>query len=116
MKKIAAVLAFGLALTGAAAFADTIENGYGNTFVVTSASGEVSRYQFNDDGTFTGVAPGGSAMAGTYTATDGQLCMNPPNGGAPMCTAIAADKIVGDSWEQLGVDGSPITVTLEAGR
>ncbi len=116
MKTFAAVLAFGMALGGGAAFADTIQNGYGNTFVVTNAAGQVSRYQFNEDGSFTGVAPGGSAMAGTYTAADGQLCMSPPHGAAPMCTALAADKNVGDTWTQTGTDGSEISVTLEAGR
>jgi hypothetical protein len=116
MKKLAVVLAFGAALTAGAAFADTIENGYGNTFVVTSANGSVARYHFNEDGTFSGVAPGGSTMAGTYTAADGQLCLIPPNGAAPMCTAIVADKNVGDTWTQTGSDGSEITVTLEAGR
>lgn len=116
MKRFAAVLAFSAALMSGAAFADTIQNGYGNTFVVTRADGAVVRYQFNEDGTFTGVAPGGSTMAGRYTATDGQLCLLPPNGGAPQCTAIAADKNVGDTWTQTGTDGSEITVTLEAGR
>ncbi len=116
MKKFAAALVFVAALGGSVAFADTIQNGYGNTFVVTNASGQEARYQFNEDGTFTGTAPGGSAMAGTYAVTDGQLCLNPPNGGAPTCTAVAADKNVGDTWTQTGTDGSQITVTLVAGR
>jgi hypothetical protein len=116
MKKFAAVLAFGVALTSGAAFADTIQNGFGNTFVVTSANGSVARYHFNADGTFTGVAPGGSTMAGTYTAADGQVCLIPPNGATPQCTAVAADKNVGDTWTQIGSDGTEITVTLEAGR
>ena len=116
MRKLVAVLAFGAALSAGAAFADTIQNGYGNTFVVTNAAGQESRYQFNEDGTFTGTAPGGSAMAGTYSVTDGQLCMNPRNGGAPMCTSVAADKNVGDTWTQTGTDGSQITVSLVAGH
>jgi hypothetical protein len=116
MKKFAAVLAFGAALIGGGAFADTIENGYGNTFVITNAAGQISRYQFNEDGTFTGLAPGGSTMAGRYTAADGQLCFLAPNGGAPQCTEIVADKNVGDTWTQRGLDGTEINVTLEAGR
>jgi hypothetical protein len=55
-------------------------------------------------------------MAGTYTVTDGQLCMNSPTGGAPACTTVEADKNVGDTWTQTGADGSQITVTLEAGH
>jgi hypothetical protein len=116
MKKFALALAFGMAALSGAAFADTIQNGYGNTFVVTRGDGAVVRYQFNEDGTFTGVAPGGSTMAGTYTAAEGQLCLIPPNGAAPACTTIEADKNVGDTWTQLGTDGTEITVTLEAGR
>jgi len=116
MKKLAAILAFGAALSTGAAFADTIENGYGNTFVVTNASGSVSRYYFNEDGTFTGLAPGGSTMAGRYTAENGQLCFLSPNGGDPQCAEIVPGKNVGDTWTQLGIDGSEITVTLEAGR
>ena len=52
MKRFAAMLAFGVALSSGAAFADTIQNGYGNTFVVTRGDGAQVRYQFNEDGTF----------------------------------------------------------------
>jgi hypothetical protein len=115
MKKLVAALAFGAALMAGAAWAGTMDNSFGNTIVVTSANGE-ARYHFNADGTFTGVAPGGSQMAGTWTLEGDRLCLIPPGGQAPSCVAVAADKNVGDTWEQLGADGSPITVRLDAGR
>ena len=116
MKKFAAALAIGAALFAGSAFADTMQNTYGNTIVVTYANGSEAQYHFNADGTFTGVAPGGSHMAGRYTAEGDQLCLIPPSGAAPQCTAIAADKNVGDTWSQTATDGSQINVELRAGR
>src|SRR5688500_14549899 len=115
MKKLLSALAFGVVLSAGAAFADTIQNGFGNTFVVTSASGAESRYYFNEDGTFTGLAPGGSQMAGRWTVEGDQLCLIPPSG-QQACTQVVADKNVGDTWTQLGTDGAEITVSLQAGR
>jgi hypothetical protein len=117
MKKLAALVAFGAVLYSGAAFAQsmTMQNTFGNTIVVTSASGAETRYHFNEDGTFTGVAPGGSQMAGRWRADGDQICLIPPSG-QEACTTVAEGKNVGDTWEQTGVDGSPITVTLQAGR
>lgn len=116
MQKLTAAAVFAAALMSGAAFADTMQNTYGNTIVVTYPSGGETRYYFNADGTFTGVAPGGSTMAGRYTAEGDQLCLIPPSGQAPQCTTIATDKNVGDTWTQSGTDGTEITVTLQAGR
>ncbi len=116
MKKLAVVLALGAALVAAPAFAGTMDNTFGNTIVVTYANGGQAFYYFNNDGTFTGTAPGGSQMAGRYTAEGDQLCLIPPNGQAPQCTSIAVDKNVGDTWTQNATDGSQITVELRAGR
>jgi hypothetical protein len=116
MKTFAAALALGAALIAAPAFAGTMDNTYGNTIVVTYPSGAQALYFFNADGTFTGTAPGGSQMAGRYTAEGDQLCLIPPSGQAPQCTTIATDKSVGDAWTQNATDGSQITVELRAGR
>ncbi len=115
MKRFAAVLALGVALTAGAAFADTIQNMYGNTIIVTYPNGGEALYHFNEDGTFTGVAPGGSQVAGRWTADGDQICLTPPNG-QQACTQVAQDKNVGDTWQQTGIDGSAVTVTLRAGR
>ena len=116
MKKLVAALALGAALIASPAFAGTMDNTYGNTIVVTYPNGAQALYFFNADGSFTGTAPGGSQMAGTYTAQGEQLCLIPPNGQAPQCTTIATDKNVGDTWTQSATDGSQITVELRAGR
>lgn len=116
MKKFVAALAVGVAMFAAPAFADTMQNTYDNTIVVTYPSGAVAQYHFNADGTFTGVAPGGSHMAGRYTSEGEQLCLIPPGGQPPSCTTIQTDKNVGDTWTQLATDGSQISVELRAGR
>lgn len=116
MKTFATALALGATLVAMPAFADTMQNSYANTIVVTSAAGgEQTLFHFNADGTFTGVAPGGSQMAGTFTIQGDQLCLQYPNGNQG-CTAIATDKDVGDVWTQRGIDGSDISVELRAGR
>ncbi len=116
MKKILAATALAFALSAGAAFADTMQNAFGNTVVVTYASGSSAQYHFNEDGTFTGVAVGGTGMRGRWATEGEQLCLIPPGGQAPTCLQIAADKSVGDTWTQAGSDGSEITVTLQAGR
>ncbi|MEQ1490258.1 MAG: hypothetical protein ABL932_06870 [Terricaulis sp.] len=116
MKKFAAALALGVALIAGPAFAGTMDNTFGNTIVVTYPNGAEAQYFFNNDGTFTGTAPGGSTMAGRYTAEGDQLCLIPPGGQPPQCTTIAMDKNVGDTWTQTASDGSQISVELRAGR
>jgi hypothetical protein len=116
MKKLAALAALGVVLSAGAAFAQSaMQNTFGNTILVTYASGAEARYFFNEDGTFTGVAPGGSQMAGRWRADDAQVCLIAPSG-QESCTPLAGDKNVGDTWEQTGSDGSQITVSLQAGR
>lgn len=116
MKKLVAALALGATLIAGPALAGTMDNTFGNTIVVTYPNGAEAHYFFNNDGTFTGTAPGGSTMAGRYTAEGDQLCLIPPSGQAPQCTTIAMDKNVGDTWTQNASDGSQITVELRAGR
>ncbi len=114
MKKFAAALALGVALTAGAAFADTLTNGYGNTFVVTSANGE-ARYHFDEDGSFHVTFADGNTVSGTYAVEGDQLCLT-PEGGEAACAAYVGDKNVGDTWTQAAADGGEISVTLEAGR
>lgn len=116
MRRLAAAIALGVVSLTGVAFADTIQNSYGNTIIVTYANGSQAQYFFNEDGTFTALAPGGSTMAGRYTVGDGQICLIPPNGAAPTCTPVQAGKNVGDTWTQPGSDGSEISVELRAGR
>lgn len=113
-KTIAALMFVGATLAPVSVLADTIENGFGNTFVVAGAQGEL-RYHFNADGSFSVTNAAGQAQAGTWVVQGDQLCMTPA-GGEQGCVAVASDKNVGDTWQQSGVDGSSITVTLQAGR
>ncbi len=114
MKKFAAMAAFALALGGGVAFADTIENGYENTFVVTLGE-QVVRYHFNADGTFGAIAPDGSVQHGRYEASNGQICFL-GEGDARQCAPLISGKNVGDTWQQADASGNQITVTIEAGR
>jgi hypothetical protein len=116
MKKLAALVTLGAVLFTGPALADTIQNGIGNTFVVTNAEGATVHYQFNADGGFTASTPAGEQVAaGAYEVADGQLCIT-PTGGERACAAYIGDKNVGDTWTQNGTDGGQITVTLQAGR
>lgn len=115
MKKLAAVLAFGVTIASGAAFADTMENAYGNTIVITYPNGASARYHFNADNTFGIHGSDGSHVMGTYAIEGSQICLT-PNGGERACTGYVGGKNVGDTWTQTATDGSTITVTLEAGR
>ena len=117
MKKIAAILGLAMSATLMAppAFADTMQNAYGNTIVVTYASGAAVRYHFNADGSFEIVTPDNQTVPGTYTVAGGQICLT-PTGGQAACTDYVGDKNVGDTWTQTATDGSQITVTVQAGR
>jgi hypothetical protein len=97
------------------AFADTMENAFGNTITVTYASGAMARYYFEPDGTFTAVAPDGQQMAGRWEIAEEQLCFIAPST-QRTCTAFVPGKAVGDTWEQAATNGDPITVSLVAGR
>lgn len=115
MRKFLAALSFGVALAAGAAFADTVSNGFGNTFVVTTAQGAEVLYHFDEGGAYRMTAPDGTVVSGTWTVANGQLCLT-PQGGAAGCSAYVGDKNVGDTWTQTASDGSTITVTLRAGR
>jgi hypothetical protein len=115
MKKIVAALAFAAALSTGAAFADTIENGYGNTFVVSLGDGATALYRFDADGTFSATGPDGSTQAGRYEVANNQLCFL-GEGDQRQCAPLVSGKNVGDTWQQTDASGNPITVTLRAGR
>ena len=114
MKRLAAALAFALVCGTGAAFADTMQNAYGNTIVITYPNNVQARYHFNEDGTFSATTPNGT-MSGTYVVEGDQICLTPA-GGERACTGYVGGKNVGDTWTQTATDGSEITVTLEAGR
>lgn len=114
MKKLIAALAASAAFAAGAAFADTMANAYENTIVITGADGSSARYHFNADNTFE-LHAGETHATGTYEIDGDQICLT-PTGGERGCTDYVGDKNVGDTWEQTAIDGSTISVTLEAGR
>jgi hypothetical protein len=114
MKKAAALVVIAALFAATPVFADTIENGYGNTFVVT-AGDAVVRYHFNADGTFAATAPDGAVQSGRYEIANSQICFLGAND-ARSCAPLVSGKNVGDTWEQLDANGNTISVTLEAGR
>lgn len=115
MKKFAFALAFSVAALAGPALADTMENAYGNTIVVTYANGAEARYYFNADGTMQVLTPSGDTVSGAYEIDGDQICFT-PDGGERGCTAYVGGKNVGDSWTQTGTDGAEVGVRLEAGR
>jgi hypothetical protein len=119
MKTIAAILGLSAvtmsAMMAAPAFADTMQNAYANTIVVTDAHGTVVRYHFNADGSFELITPDNQTVPGTYTVANGQICLTPA-GGQAACTQYVGDKNVGDTWTQTATDGGQITVSVQAGR
>lgn len=112
--KLFASVALIATFAATAAFADTMSNGYGHTFVVTNGAGEVAHYMFDADNTFNAMA-GETHVTGTWELADGQLCITPA-GGARGCTPYVGDKNVGDTWTQNATDGGQISVTLQQGR
>lgn len=118
MLKIAAALALSAALMTGAAFADpdTMQTAYGNTVVVTEASGAVLRYHFNADHSFDVVLPDGRDAPGVYQIANGQICLTYAGRDVAECTEHVTGKSVGDSWTQRGSDGGQISVSLQAGR
>lgn len=97
------------------AHANTIEESFGNTVVVTTADGRSARYAFNPDHSYTAVLADGRAQAGRWSVEGDQFCMT-PNGEARTCQPTPPPgKRVGDTW-QAGDADAPITVSIIRGR
>lgn len=115
MKKLAILVPFSALVAAAPGSAQIMQSAYENTIVVTTANGAQARHHFNADNTFTVQTPDVQTVSGTYAVENGQICLTPA-GGESACADYVGDKNVGDTWTQTGADGSPVTVTLEAGR
>ncbi len=108
-----ALFAASAALAGPALAGDTMSPMYANTATVTSADGTVTKYYFNEDGSFTTDGD----LAGAWTSSDDQLCLIPTGSEDQLCATVGAEKrSVGDTYEITTSDGSIASVTLEAGR
>lgn len=115
MQTILLAAATALSACATAHGADTIESAYGNTMVVTLATGVEARYYFNRDGTYSLVNRDGAVVSGVFEVDGDQICRTPV-GGARACAHYVDGKSVGDTWTQTASDGSTYSVTLRAGR
>lgn len=110
---IASVLIACAAMAGAAA-AEGIDGWFGNTVTVTNANG-VSRFLFNQDGTYTMIPASGAAVSGAWVLQGDQLCLTPA-GQAQACYPFDGGHAVGETWTMRAGEGQSATIALTAGR
>lgn len=122
MKKTLLGVALALTMAVPAFASDPMASRYGNTLVISDASGkELQRIYFNEDKTLT-VKTAQGEMKGTWELKDGKLCITQTEPApadatkATTCNPFSGEKKVGDSWTVTGQDGAPVTITLVAGR
>jgi hypothetical protein len=111
-----AVLAFS---AGAALAADPLANYYGNTLVVTGPDG-MFKIWYKADKSYTGLDAKGAKISGTWAVTGDQICVSqtspaPAAGQQKNCGNVAADKKVGDTWQNTWSDGKKYSQSLVAG-
>lgn len=111
--KLAAALFAGVAMFSGAAFADTIDNFFGNTLTATGPDG-TARMLFNADGTFEIVQASGQTIPGTWTRQGSQICTT--LGGQEQPCHDYGDHNVGDTWSADLPNGQTATFSLVAGR
>jgi hypothetical protein len=121
MKRILAGIAvavFSTSLAFAAA-EDPMASRYENTVTITNAKNEVTKLHYNKDGTVAVTNPDGTKATGKWAMKGDKLCVTPdagPMAGKEQCSAFAAGKKPGDSWDQTLADGSKVKVAIVAGR
>jgi hypothetical protein len=113
MKIFAMIAAAAVLGAASAAYADTMENAYGNTITVTTAQA-TANYFVNADHTYT-MTSGSTQVSGVWALKDNQVCLT-PQGGQETCSPYDASHKVGDTWQMTGSDGSHATIAITAGR
>ncbi|MEQ1755931.1 MAG: hypothetical protein ABL973_17545 [Micropepsaceae bacterium] len=115
-----------LRLTGAAIAADDPMAGtYGNTVVVTTAQGDISKIRINRDGTYKAQGTDGKSVTGKWAMRDNntKYCSMPDlpataSAGAvapkEMCSEFKGAHRVGDKWQQKDSEGQTIAVEIKA--
>jgi len=119
MRVFFSVLVASVALAGAAYAAGPSESLFGNTVVITSATG-VTKAMINADNTYSSMTSDGSTVKGTWAVVGDNTCYTqtepaPAADAKPFCTPSNA-RAVGDKWSTKGPDGSETTFELVAGR
>jgi hypothetical protein len=113
----AAVIAFGDVTL---AQADTMEESFGNTVLVTNDRGESTKFWMKADGTYTMAGPNGEAGTGKWTIRGDKVCSIPDvAAGAPpaaeSCSDYQPNHKVGDKWTQSDPNGHVSTVEIVKG-
>lgn len=113
--------------TALAAAADPMAGAYGNTVVVTGASGEKTKLWIAKDGTYTGETPSGEKFTGRWLlkANDTKFCWkddmpaDAPKGTLPKkewCAELQPrQRKAGDKWRQKDWKNDDITVEVVPG-
>ena len=119
MRLFYSVLVASLAFAGVAFAAGPNENLFGNTVVITSATG-VTKAMVNADNTYETHLADGSVVKGTWAADGANTCYTqtepaPAAEMKPFCTPNEA-RAVGDKWSAKGPDGSDVSFELVAGH
>lgn len=103
---------FALGFSAPSWASDTFDAMLGNTVHVISADGAASEWMFHEDGTLD-VSDGRS---GNWKINGDRVCSTLVGVEEDLCADVPKGKIVGDTWEQVGADGTNITVTIKAGQ
>ena len=90
---------------------------FGNTLVIATAEGITLTVYINSDGSYTGLINGATPLAGSWTDSDGQMCMtqSAPFAGPTNCTPSITQG-PGASWPSVRPDGKTNQFTVTAGR
>ena len=117
MRTMLLAAVFAVAAASPAFAADPMAPYYGNTTMVTDATGAVVKYQFDAGGAYVAIAPDGVKLTGAYTVANGKICLKPDAANAPAGCAPQVDgKKAGDTWEITNDQGQKLSVKLVAGR
>jgi hypothetical protein len=104
-------------LTAAAgtAAADTIDNLFGNTLLVSYPSGNQERFYFDADGAFRMIVHDDVEISAAWTRDGDNICITMEDL-EPQCSAFPADKAPGESWEKAGENGETVRYQIVEGR
>lgn len=122
MKRIFAgvVMASCMSLGVALAAGDPMAHFYGNTLIAKDNDGNATKIWYSADNTFK-TAMGDQQTKGTWQVKGEEVCVtqtepapaaDQPN---PFCFATPEPHKVGDTWTVNDPDGTPVTLTLQAG-
>ena len=114
MKRFILALVVGVCAFASGAHADTLENLFGNTLVVTYPSGNQERFYYDADGGFRMQMQAGEIEA--HWTRDGESVCIAMEGVPPQCAPMPEGKAAGDAWEQPSPNGGVVRYEILEGR